>query len=151
MLEIGDILKVQRQEHILLNEPAHHIVRRNDHIHGDTAVGHLGVHGLIGVKGHIIDPDVGIGLLELGDDIDTAVVALGDVLAPVVDIDGDPAVIDGAAGKQRQQQHGRQGQAKDSFHAAPPRLACFLSFFSCSRFMMTISTKISKNSMVNMA
>lgn len=88
ILGVGDIVVVQLLKHTLLAHPADHIVGGDDHVHGDAAVFQLGIHGLVGIEGGVLNLDVGVLLLELCDHIDGAIVSLGDILAPVVDVDG---------------------------------------------------------------
>ena len=86
ILIVGNVVVVDLQQHILPDQTGDHIIRGDDHIHGDAAVGQLGVHDLVGVIGGIVDFDVGIALFELGDDFHGVIGAVSDILAPVVDI-----------------------------------------------------------------
>ena len=118
----GYVVEVQLLQHTLLHHPANHVVGGDDHVHGDAAVGQLGVHDLVGVIGGILHADVGVGFLKGGDYIQRAVVALGDVLTPVVDVQGGLFTA-AAAGKTGQAAHGKQ-DGKDNgnpfFHDNSP-------------------------------
>ena len=147
LFEVRDIVVVQRLEHPLGDHFCHHVIRRNDHIVVGCAGLELCVHGLVGVEGGVIHLDAG-ELFKGRHHVHAVVRAVGDVLAPVIDIDGHvlaleagPVVIvrhrdilgdfDGAGGKgghctadrhcQRQQQHSK------TFHHTPSPLSAFWS------------------------
>ena len=89
VLKIGNILKIDGQEHILLDHPGDHVVGGDDQIHRDTAVGQLGVHDLVGIVGGVVDLDVGVTLFKFGDNLHRVITAVGNVLAPVIHIQRD--------------------------------------------------------------
>ena len=157
ILGIGDVVIVQLQQHTLLSHPANHIVGGDDHVHGDAAVNQLGIHALVGIEGGIFHLDIGIGILKGGDDIHGIVIALGDILTPVVDVQGDLVSLGaGQHGAAAKHQNNGQNKRKNFFHYRGsfhlPRSATrFLSLTSWITLEITISTKISRNSNVNMA
>ena len=90
---VGDILKIQRLQHVFVPQPGNHIVRGDDHIHGDAAGGKLGVKLFIGSVSDIVYLDIGISLFKFSDNIHGLVTAVGNVLTPVVYIQGHSAVL----------------------------------------------------------
>ena len=113
---VRDVREIERLEHILLDELCNHIVGGDDDVVAGAAGLELGVHGLVGVEGQIIDVDA-CRLLKGGDHVQRIVRAVGDILAPVVDCD----LFTGGGDRLRQQgrdQHECQQERKDSlFHA----------------------------------
>ena len=108
ILGVGDVVVIQLLEHTLLAHPADHIVGGDDHIHSDAAVFQLGVHGLVGIKGGVLHLDVGVLLLKLSNHINGIIIALSDVLAPVVDIDGGSFFFLAAAGEEAEGESGNK-------------------------------------------
>ena len=156
VLIVGDVVEVQGLQHILGNEPSHHVVRRDDDIVGGTAGFQLGVHGLVAVEGHIFDLDAGF-LFKGGNHIEGTVGTVGNILAPVVDVNG---AAGGRRGGQRQgdrRQQGAERQGNNAFHQREGSLL-WVSLVrrrfrsrSCSRFMATISRRITPNINANRA
>ena len=129
LLEIGDILVVKGCKHPLVDHLCHHVVGGDDHIVVGCAGLELGVQGLVGVEGGVVHLDAG-QLFKGGHHVHTVVRTVGDVLAPVIDVQGDvlpleagPVVIirhrdilghlDGTGGKHRQcgaQRHSQRQQ-----------------------------------------
>ena len=145
LFEVRDIVVVQRLEHPLGDHFRHHVIRRNDHIVVGCTGLELGVHGFVGVKGSIVHLDAG-ELLKRRHHIHAVVRTVGDILAPVVNVDGDilaleagPIVIiryrdvlrdfDGAGSKGGQctaDHHcQRQQQNSKTFHHTPSPLSAF--------------------------
>ena len=139
LLEIGDILVVKGCKHPFVDHLCHHVVGGDDHIVVGCAGLEFGVQGLVGVEGGVVHLDAG-QLFKGGNHVHTVVRTVGDVLAPVIDVQGDvlpleagPVVIirhrdilghlDGTGGKHRQcgaQRHShRQQYCSNAFHHAP--------------------------------
>ena len=133
ILVIGDVIEVQLHEHPFLPHSADHIIGGDDHIHGNTAIGKLGVHDLVGVEGGVLHMDIGILFLKRGDHIQRIVVALGNILSPVINV--QRCFLTAAGSK-----HGgtackqADGQAKrhNSFHFYPSFLAGAVTFRKCA-------------------
>ena len=79
--------KVERAEHVLADHAGYHVVRGDDDVVADAALGETGVEGLVALIGVVYDVYLGIGLFKLGDDVYIVVAAVGDVDAPVVDVE----------------------------------------------------------------
>ena len=135
---VGDIVEVQLEQHILLEHAGDHVVGGDDHVEADSAAGELGVHVFVAGISGVVDLDlllVGflIPLLKLADGIEGILRAVGDIFAPVVDIErqGLGASASAAAGEEYgAQQHCGKRESNGSFHVFAS-LACFLlSFFS---------------------
>ena len=145
LLEVGDVVVIQGLQHPLRDHLGHHVVGRDDDVERRAAGLELGVHRLVGIKGQVVDLDAGL-FLEGRDDIEAVVRAVGDVLAPVIDVQGDvlpleagPVVsvrhrdvlghLDSTGGKYRQcgaQRHSqRQQQCSNAFHHAPSSRSVF--------------------------
>ena len=88
VLEVWDILKIQRFEHVLVDHTRHHIVGREDDVIGGAAAFELCIQRFVGIKLGIVDADA-CQLLKQSVDVQRIVVAVGNIFAPVVDIDGD--------------------------------------------------------------
>ena len=145
LLEIGDIVVVQGCKHPLVDHLCHHVVGWDDHIVVGCAGLEFGVQGLVGVEGGVVHLDAG-QLFKGAHNIHAVIRAVGDVLAPVVDVQGDvlplkagPVVIvrhrdvlgdlNGTGGKRRQcgaQRHSQcQQQCNNAFHHAPSPRSVF--------------------------
>ena len=156
VLEVRNVLKIQRFQHILGDELFDHIVRGNDNVIGRAAGFELGVHTLVAVEGHVVDLDVGIGLFKLRNDVNAAVGAVGNILPPVVDIDRD--LLFRSRGGQAQcsckQADGEQ-KRKQLFHPARLlfRWECWRLLLSraCRRFITDIMMRITTNISVKSA
>ena len=156
ILIVGNVVEVQGLQHILGNEPPHHVVRRDDDIVGRTAGFQLGVHGLVAVEGHIVDLDAGF-LFKGGNHIKGTIGAVGDILAPVVDVNG---AAGGGGGRNGPGCHHQQGSEQQGNKAFPQREGSLLWVSlvrrrfrsrSCNRFMATISKRITPNINANRA
>ena len=117
---VRNVVKVQRQEQPLVDQPADHIVGRNDDVIRRAAGLELGIHRLVRVERHVIHMNAR-RLLEGGIDIDVTVRAVGNILAPVVDVDRAGSGVRLGCGEQR----GAQQQCKHErdhtlFHALAP-------------------------------
>ena len=154
---VGDIGIVQRFEHILRDQLFDHIVRREDDVEGRAAGLELGVHTLVAVKGHIVDLDVGVSRFKLRDDVDALVRAVGDILAPVIDIDRHGFVCGlNRCGKDGQKQQRREDQRGHTLLHTPCLLTAatlrrLLLSRACRRFIVTIRIRMTRNISVNMA
>ena len=147
LLEVGDVVVIQRLEHSLVDHLGDHIVRRDDHVVIGSTGFQFGVHGLVGVEGCVVHLDAG-ELLEGRHHIHAVIRTVGDILAPVVDVQGDvlaleagPVIVarhrdifcdfDGAGCKGRQSAADRhcqrEQQNRQSFHHTPSPLSAFWS------------------------
>ena len=88
-IKIGNIVEVQLQQHILRDHPIDHVIRRNDHIHGNTACSQFGIQNLVGFIFRHPHINIGIPFFKLRNQIHGAVSAVSHIHAPVVDIQGD--------------------------------------------------------------
>src|SRR5699024_9178043 len=85
--KVGDVVEVQGQQHPLVDHLGHHIVGGDDDVVAGRARFELGIHRLVGVEGGVVDADGGEPLKGVHH-VDAAVRAVGDVFAPVVDVQG---------------------------------------------------------------
>ena len=147
VLVVGNVVEIERLKHVLFNEAADHIVRGDDDVVAGAAGFELGVEALVAVVGEVVHMNAG-GLLEGRDHIQGAVGAVGDILSPVVD--GD--FVFRRPGRHHRQKRQDQEQGKEPSHIRTPR---FLAFRPASlawrRFMVTMSTRITRNIMVKRA
>ena len=91
VLVVRDVVKVQRQEHVVFAHAGYHVIRRYDDIEAHSARGELCEHVLIAGVGGVVHLDLdAVGLviifLEGLYGVKSIVGAVGDVLAPVVDV-----------------------------------------------------------------
>ena len=145
VLGVGDVAVIQRCKHSLGDHLCHHVIRRDDHIVVGRTGFQFGVHGLVGIKGGVVDLDAG-KLLEGGHHIHAVIGAVGDVFAPVVNVQGEilalkagPVVIvrdrnvlghlngsGGKSGRSTAERHGqRQQQNSKTFHFTFSPLSAF--------------------------
>ena len=120
ILIVRDVVVVERQEHVLGFHARDHVVRRDDHVVAHGAALELGIHVLVAGVGVIVDLDghaVGrlVPVLERGDGVERIVRAVGDIFAPVVDVEHArllPAAVDADAGDEQ------RGGGKDAHGGA---------------------------------
>ena len=143
VLEVRDVAVVQRHQHPFAYHLGDHVVRRDDDIVVGRAGLELGVEGLVGVEGGIVDLDAG-QLFKGRHHVHAVVGTVGDILAPVVDVQGDvlsleagPVVVirnrnvlrdlDLSRGQSRQRhsqrQHSRQQKNDETLHLTSPPLS----------------------------
>ena len=101
--KVGNLVVVQRLEHVLLDELGDHIVRGDDHIVAGAAQSERGVELLVAGRGLVVDFDPG-RLLKLLDE------ALINIFTPAAHVD-HPLFGTGAGAAS--QQAGGQGQGKN--------------------------------------
>ena len=120
VLIVRDVVKVERQKQSLVDQPTDHIVGRDDDIVGRATGLELGIHRFVRVERHVIHMDARC-LLEGGVDIDVAVRAVGNVLAPVVDVDRVGSGVRFRRGDQHRAYEQREHKREHTlFHALAP-------------------------------
>ena len=88
---VGDVLIIQREEQALGAHAGDHVVGGDDDIVADGAGGDLGVHVLVAGEGGVVELDLvsvilEVPVLEALDGVEGVFRAVGDVFAPVVDV-----------------------------------------------------------------
>ncbi len=130
--KVRDVRVIQLLHQSLRNQPLNHIVRRHHHIVGHRPGGQLGVHILVAGKGGVIDAHtlaVGfvVPFLKGGVGVQRILRTVGDILAPVVNVERRDLARDLLAGGQERQGTSAQAeQCRAQRDDAPPG-GCFVS------------------------
>ena len=146
-LRVGNVVVVERLEHILVDKARNRVVGRDNDIIARGLDARIQV--FVGIEGVVDNLDAGF-LLELVDEVGV------DVLAPVIHVEHLRRGCIAAAGEKSGAHRAAQQQGKHAFFhgcIAPFRRAASRRFSSRDwRILMTISsTSTIKNRMVEMA